>query len=215
MMLRIGLPAGIQGSLFSVSNVMIQSTVNSFGSIAMAGNAAAGNLEGFAYTAMNAFHQADVTISSQNMGAKQYARVRKTLWMCLACVTAVGLGVCGLIWLFGQPLLSLYNSDPAVLEYGMMRLSVFMATYFLCGVMEVISGQLRGVGYSLMPMIVTLTGVCAFRIGWIQTVFAADPALMTLYISYPISWLITAAAHMICYFFTAMRKLPKENEVLA
>lgn len=213
-MLRVGLPAGIQGTFFSISNVMIQSTVNSFGSIAMAGNAAAGNLEGFAYTSMNALHQADVTISSQNMGAKQYARVRKTLWVCLACVTGIGLGVCGIIWLLRNPLLALYNNDPAVMEFGMLRLSVFMSTYFLCGVMEVITGQLRGIGYSLMPMIVTLTGVCAFRIGWIQTVFAANPTLMTLYISYPISWAVTAAAHMICYTLTGMRKLPRTNEAL-
>ena len=122
--------------------------------------------------------------------------------------------MCGVIWLFHNPLLALYNSDPAVMEFGVMRLSVFMSTYFLCGVMEVISGQLRGVGYSLMPMIVTLTGVCAFRIGWIQTVFAADPTLMTLYISSPISWAVTAVAHLICYALTGMRKLPRVNEAL-
>ncbi len=211
-MLRIGLPAGVQGMFFSISNVLIQSAVNSFGSVAMAGNAAAGNLEGFAYTAMNAFHQADVTVSSQNLGAKKFTRVRRTIWLCLGCVTLAGLTVGGLLLAFGEPLLSLYNTDPEVIAYGMKRMLWFLPTYFLCGTMEVVSGQLRGIGYSLMPMIVTLTGVCAFRVLWLQTAFVAWPMLETVYVSYPISWAMTTIAHLLCYLLIACRKLPKHDE---
>ncbi|MDO4741679.1 MAG: MATE family efflux transporter [Eubacteriales bacterium] len=211
-MLRIGLPAGVQGMFFSISNVLIQSAVNSFGSVAMAGNAAAGNLEGFAYTAMNSFHQADVTISSQNMGAKKYARVRRTIWLCLGCVMVSGLAMAGLLIGLGEPLLSLYNTDPEVIRYGMLRMICFLPTYVLCGTMEVVSGQLRGIGYSLMPMLVTLTGVCAFRVVWLQTAFVAWPSLETVYISYPISWGLTTVAHLLCYLLIACRKLPKHDE---
>lgn len=211
-MLRIGLPAGVQGMFFSISNVLIQSAVNSFGSVAMAGNAAAGNLEGFAYTAMNAFHQADVTVSSQNLGAKKFTRVRRTIWLCLGCVTLAGLTVGGLLLAFGEPLLSLYNTDPEVIAYGMKRMLWFLPTYFLCGTMEVVSGQLRGIGYSLMPMIVTLTGVCAFRVLWLQTAFVAWPMLETVYVSYPISWAMTTIAHLLCYLLIACRKMPKHDE---
>ena len=211
-MLRIGLPAGVQGMFFSISNVMIQSSVNSFGSVAMAGNAAGANLEGFAYTAMNAFHQADVTIASQNMGARKYTRVRRTIWLCLGCVTVVGLVVAGVLLGFGETLLSLYNTDPEVIAYGMKRMLWFLPLYFLCGTLEVVSGQLRGMGYSLMPMIVTLTGVCAFRVLWLQTAFVAWPMLEVVYVSYPISWLITTVAHLMCYLLVAARKIPKHDE---
>lgn len=213
--LNVGLPAGLQGSLFSISNVLIQSSVNSFGTIAVAGNSTGGNLEGFVYTSMNAIHQAALTFASQNLGAGKVKRVRRSLWVCLATVTVIGLAMGGLFYLFGRPLLALYNNDPTpdpetmmtVIDYGMKRLGYILPTYFLCGLMDVAVGSLRGIGYSIMPMIVSLTGACLFRVVWILTVFAATPTLDILYISYPISWALTFSVHMLCYAFVARPKL--------
>ena len=207
---RIGLPAGLQGSLFSISNVMIQASINSFGSIVMAGNGVASNLEGFVYTAMNAQHQADMTFASQNFGAGKKDRVRKTLWCCLGTVTIIGLGM-GLIFrALGPVLMGLYNSDPQVIAAGLVRMDVILPTYFLCGQMDVMVGQMRGIGYSIVPMIVSLTGACLLRIVWILTVFAAQPTQTILYLSYPISWFVTFAAHFVCYRIAAGKVLGKE-----
>lgn len=196
---KVGLPAGIQGSLFSVSNVLIQSSVNSFGATVMAGNAAASNIEGFVYTSMNAIYQSALTFSSQNLGAKKYHRIDKVMWNCLAIVTVIGLVLGVGAYLLGAPLLSIYNSDPEVISKGLIRLSLVCAPYFLCGIMDVMVGQLRGLGSSVMPMMVSLIGVCGLRVVWIYTVFAANPTLETLYISYPISWAVTGLIHLICY----------------
>ena len=206
-MIRIGLPAGLQGSLFSISNVLIQSSVNTFGSMVVAGNGVASNIEGFVYTAMNAQHQACMTFASQNYGAGRYDRVRKTMWCCLGVVTVIGLGMGLLIYRFGEPLLGLYNSEHEVIANGMIRMGIILPTYFICGLMDVMVGQLRGTGYSIMPMIVSLTGACLLRIVWIMTVFAANPTLQTLYISYPISWGVTFLAHFLCYQLVAAKKL--------
>ena len=212
-MIRVGLPAGLQGSLFSISNVLIQSSVNSFGSLVVAGNGVAANIEGFVYTAMNAEHQAAMTFASQNYGAKKYDRVRKTMWCCLGTAAAIGLGMGMLIYAFGAPLMSLYNSEPQVIADGMIRMSIILPTYFLCGMMDVMVGQLRGIGYSVMPMIVSLTGACLLRIVWIMTVFATNPTLQTLYLSYPISWGITFAIHMICYQIVSRKRLKTSQTV--
>ena len=186
--------------------------MNSFGSTVMAGNAAASNLEGFIYTSMNAVYQADMTFASANYGAGAYKRVRKTLWLCQATVVVVGLGL-GMIFLaFGSPLLSIYNTNPDVIHYGLIRMAIICPTYFLCGMMDTTVGQLRGVGYSILPMIVSLTGACLLRIVWIYTFFAADPTLNTLYISYPISWGATLLIHLLCYAI-ADRKLAKKFAV--
>lgn len=205
--IRIGLPAGLQGSLFSISNVLIQSSVNSFGSLVVAGNGVAGNIEGFVYTAMNAQHQAAMTFASQNYGARKPDRVRKTMWCCLGCVTVIGLGMGLLFRLLAPQLIGLYNSEPQVIEKGLIRMAIIMPTYFLCGLMDVMVGQLRGVGYSVMPMIVSLTGACLLRIVWILTVFAADHTLEILYWSYPVSWFVTFAVHFACYWFIARKKV--------
>lgn len=204
----VGLPAGVQGSLFSVSNVMIQSAVNSFDSAAVvAGNTSSANLEGFVYVAMNAIHQAALTFASQNMGAKKPERVRRSLWVCLGTVTAFGLGM-GLMFLLAQnPLLNLYNTDPTVHSFARIRMDIIMPTYFICGLMDVMVGQLRGIGYSIAPMIVSLTGACLLRIVWIYTVFAAIPTLEVLYWSYPVSWLLTFAAHLTCYLVLSRKRL--------
>ena len=207
--IRIGLPAGLQGSLFSISNVMIQSSVNFFGSLVVAGNGVAANIEGFVYVAMNAQHQADMTFASQNYGAGKPDRVKKTMWCCLGVVTATGLLMGLLILLLGKPLMSLYNPEEQVIAYGMIRLGIVMPTYFLCGLMDVMVGQLRGIGYSIMPMIVSLTGACVLRIVWILTVFAQAHDLTMLYISYPVSWFVTFAIHFLCYLFVARKKLDR------
>lgn len=210
---RVGLPAGLQGSLFSISNVLIQASVNSFGSMVVAGNGVASNLEGFVYTAMNAQYQANLTFASANYGAGKYERVRKVVWVCLGVVTAIGLGMGLLFLLLGPQLISLYNQDPAVIEAGMERMRVILPMYFLCGLMDVMVGQMRGIGYSVLPMIVSLTGACLLRIIWIMTVFAANKTQFILYISYPISWFATFTVHMICYWIVADRKLPRKGTV--
>ena len=201
-MVRIGLPAGIQGSLFSISNVLIQSSINSFGDVFMSGNAAAGNIEGFVYVAMNSFHQTAVNYIGQNVGAHQYDRVKKVLRCCLISVAAVGLAAGSLGYAFGERLLSIYITDSAeAISYGMIRLGLVCLPYFLCGLMDVSTGALRGMGASLEPMIISVLGICVLRIGWIATIFQI-PAFHTpqcLYISYPISWILTFAAQLIAF----------------
>lgn len=202
---RIGLPAGIQGSLFSISNVLIQSSVNSFGAIAMAGNTAGSNVEGFVYTAMNSVHQTAVSFTGQNLGGQKYDRINKILLECFLFVTAVGLIMGNGIYLLGEQILGLYSSDSEVIAYGMQRLLFICCPYFLCGVMEVMVGCIRGLGYAIMPMIVSLLGACVFRIIWIYTIFQWDRTLNTLYISYPISWALTAFVHFICFLVVKRR----------
>lgn len=207
---RIGLPAGVQGMLFSISNVLIQSSVNSFGSIAMAGNTAAQNVEGFVYTSMNAVHQTAVSFTSQNLGGKQYKRINRILLECVLFVTVIGLVLGNGAYLFGHQILGIYSSDAEVVTYGMERLSIICTTYCLCGIMDVMVGSIRGLGYAVLPMIVSLLGACVFRIIYIYTVFEWDRTLHTLYISYPISWAMTAAVHVLC-FLIVRRKIGKEG----
>lgn len=201
-MVRIGLPAGIQGSLFSISNVMIQSSINSFGDVFMSGNAAAGNIEGFVYVIMNSFHQTAVNFIGQNVGAHQYDRVKKILRCCLGCVCAAGLVAGVLGYSFGPQLLSIYITDSAeAISCGMLRLTFVCLPYFLCGLMDVSTGALRGMGASVEPMIISVLGICGLRILWITTIFQI-PALHTpqcLFFSYPISWAITFCAQLIAF----------------
>ena len=210
---KIGLPAGMQGAIFSVSNVLIQSSVNSFGSIAMAGNAASANIEGFVYNAMNAVYQTNLSFTSQNIGGKKYARVNKILFTCLGTVTAVGMILGFGAYAIGEELLRIYSTDPEVIRFGMLRMSIIATTYFTCGWMDTMVGSLRGMGYSVLPMIVSLTGACGLRILWIFTIFAQQRTLTSLYISYPVSWVITAGVHMLCYFLIK-RKLPKKDGIV-
>jgi Na+-driven multidrug efflux pump len=213
-MIRIGLPAGIQGSMFSISNVMIQSSINSFGDIVMSGNTAAGNIEGFVFTAMNAFHQTAVNFTGQNVGARQYDRVKKILWTCLACVGVTGL-VLGLgMYAFGPQLLSIYITDSQeAIRYGLVRLGYICAVYFLCGLMDVSTGALRGMGSSIIPMIISVLGVCGVRLLWIGTVFQIYHTTDCLYLSYGVSWVITFAAQFIA-FWMVYKKHTKRAESL-
>ena len=205
----IGLPAGLQGSLFSVSNVLIQSSVNSFGSVAMAGNTAASNIESFVYVAMNSVHQTAVSFTSQNLGGKQFDRIRKILIECLLFVTAIGLVMGNGAYLLGNHLLSFYSAEAEVIVYGLQRMKIICISYFLCGVMDVLVGSIRGLGYAVMPMVVSLLGACVFRVVWIYTFFQWDRTLRMLYISYPISWALTAAVHLIC-FIVVFRKIKRK-----
>ena len=203
---RIGFPAGLQGTVFSLSNVLIQSSVNSFGSVAMAGNTAASNIEGFIYMAMNSYHQTALSFTSQNFGAGNFKRIGKVLAECLAMVAGVGLLMGWAAYLCGNQLLGIYSSDPRVIEVGLMRLSVICTTYCLCGIMDVLVGALRGLGYAVMPMIVSLVGACGFRILWIFTVFQWRRSLLSLYISYPVSWALTGGVHMICFLWVRKKQ---------
>ena len=216
--LRIGVPAGIQGSLFAISNVIIQSSINSFGDIVVAGNAAAANIEGFVYVAMNAFSQTAVNYTGQNVGANRFDRVRKVFFLCLICVAVTGIIAGGGIYLGARSLLSIYITDsPDAIIYGIIRMSLVGLPYFLCGLMDVTTGCLRGLGSSLTPMIISVLGVCGIRLGWIFTIFR-DPrfhSLESLFISYPVSWTITflieVAAFVILYRRYVARS--KENSV--
>ena len=208
MILRIGIPAGLQSSMFSISNVLIQSAINSFGAAAIAGNTAAASIEGFATTVSNSISQAALTFSSQNMGAEKYARVRRVLRVCLAATFVGGLTLGLLIYTFGTPLLALFNTDPAVIASGLVRVRHNMPLYVLFCMQDTFVGQLRGVGYSLLPTITSLSGICLLRVVWLYTAFAASPTLDTLYLSYPVSWAATLFALVVCYA-VVVRKMPK------
>lgn len=198
-MIRTGLPAGVQGAIFSLSNVLIQSSVNSFGSVAMAGNTAASNLEGFVYTSMNAFSQTSLSFTSQNLGGGKWKRIAKVAIYCVASVTVTGLVLGWSAYGTASWLLRLYSDQTTVITYGILRMQIICTSYCLCGIMDVMVGCIRGLGYSILPMIVSLIGACGFRVFWIFTIFRAQHSLTCLYISYPISWSLTITAHVICY----------------
>ncbi len=213
-MITIGLPAGLQGCMFSLSNVIIQSAVNAYPTVTIAGNTAAGNLEGFAYTAMNAVYQAALTFIGQNVGAGKYERIKKIAFQCVGMVLVIGLLVGGILVLFGDKLLLLYTSGEnrdLIVQAGMNRLNVIAITYVLCGLMEVGCGILRGMGKAIQPMVVSLLGSCLFRIVWVMAVCPLFPGqIMSLYVSYPISWIVTGGVHyLFCFYF--YRKLMKRR----
>lgn len=210
--MQVGLPAGLQSVIFNISNVLIQSSINSFGATVVAGNTAASNIEGFVYTSMNALYQTSLSFTSQNLGARQFGRIDKILVRCLALVFVIGLVLGNGAHLLGQTLLGIYTSEPEVIAYGMMRLGVVSVTYCLCGMMDVVAGSVRGLGYSILPMLVSLVGACVFRIIWIFTVFQWQHTLFSLYISYPISWALTICAHLVCYFAVRRRVFPRTAE---
>lgn len=212
--IKIGLPAGIQGVVFSVSNVIIQAGINSFGTVVVAGNTAASNLEGFVYYAMNPFSQAAITFTSQNIGAGRYGRINRILVSSLISVTVIGLAMGAVCLIFGNQLLGLYTDSPAVIAEGMYRLSVIVMTFVLCGIMEVFAGSIRGMGHSVMPMAITIAGVCGVRLIWIATVFAAEHTKWSLYISFPISWVFTIVLYVFAFIFYR-RKLGRTAEASA
>ena len=204
---RIGLPASFQGMLFSLSNVIIQSSVNSFGATVVAGNSAAQNIEGFVYVSMNAFYQACISFVSANVGARKYERINRILLRAEGCVIITGMLLGGLAYLFGYQLLSIYTDSEAVAAAGLVRMMYVSLPYFLCGMMDVMVGGLRGLGYAVLPMIVSLVGACGLRLLWIFTFFRLprfhEPRY--LYITYPVSWTVTFVFHVICYIIVKRR----------
>lgn len=215
-MVKIGVPAGLQGSLFSISNVLIQSSVNSFGAAHMSGSAAASSIEGFCYVTMNSFHQTALNFCGQNYGAGDFKRVKRITWVCLMTVAVAGFVVGNLSYIFGRELLKIYITDsPEAINYGMERLKFMVVPYFLCGIMDTTTGAMRGIGSSVIPMIITVVGVCVMRIVWIYTVFALPQyhTFSGLFISYPISWLLTFAALFIS-FTVVMRRKEKKQIIL-
>ena len=199
--LRIGVPAGIQSSTFSISNSVIQGAINSFGAQAMAGSAAASNIESFVYTAMNAFYHATMTCIGQNYGAKNEKRIYKTIWICIASVIVVGLSLGILTVAFAEPLLKIYiNDSQEAIQFGITKMWYLGLPYFLCGIMEIMAGTLRGLGHSNIGMVNSILGACGLRILWVQFILPMSHTPEVLFVCWPISWVAVVLAHTICFF---------------
>lgn len=205
---RIGLPAGIQGLLFSISNVLIQSAVNSFGSTMVAASAASSNVENYIGTTMNAYYNAAISFTGQNMGAKKYDRIDSIAKVCTILIFATWILLGGAILFFGKSLLSIYTSDQEVIKLGMLRMNIMMVAFFTCGIMNVYPGLTRGMGYSIMPMLSTLVGACLMRIVWLATVFTWHPTEIVLFACYPVTWAL-AGLGQVGIFFYARRQIRK------
>lgn len=228
---KVGLPAGIQSSIFSISNVLIQSSVNNFDKVASTiagttistvknGNSAATSVEGFVYAAMNSVYHAALAFTSQNVGAKKSKNIKKVMIYSLIYVTIVAASLGAILFIFGKQALSIYTTNPDEINVGYIRLHYLCLPYFLCGIMDVMVGIIRGLGYGLTPMIVSIVGVCGFRIFWILFIFQNNTTftdyndLNLLYISYPISWIITFTIHLITYFILSKKKYQELNNKL-
>lgn len=216
--IRIGLPAGIQSSMFAISNVIVQSSINSFNSEAlMSGNGAAANIEGFVYVLMNSFHQTAVNFIGQNMGAHQYERIKKIFGLCLVYVTIVGFAAGFTVWSFGEKLLGIYITDSQeAIQHGLTRFNFIALPYFVCGLMDVSTGSLRGLGASFTPMLISIMGVCGIRILWIYTVFQI-PQFHTpewLYISYLLSWLGTFLAQTAAFIVIYKKQVQADKLII-
>lgn len=220
---KVGLPAGIQSSIFSISNVLIQSSVNNFDKVATSllgynvstvknGNSAACSVEGFVYVAMNSVYHAALAFTGQNVGARKTKNIKKVTLYSLIYVTIVAVSLGVTLFVFGKQALSIYTTNPDEIAVGYIRLHYLCLPYFLCGIMDVMVGIIRGLGYGLTPMIVSIVGVCGFRVFWILFIFQNSTTFMDyndlnlLYVSYPISWIITFAIHLITYFILSKKK---------
>lgn len=198
---QVGLPAGIQSTVINFSNALLQSSVNSFGSIAMAGYTAANNLFGFLYVSTNSITQACMSFTSQNYGVGKWKRMDRVLFDCIILSVAVMLTLGGGMYFFGPEVLKIYTTNPRVISCGMEVLTYTTLTYFLCGIMDLLPGALRGMGYSSVPMILSIIGTVGTRIVWIFGIFPNHRSLDILFISYPVSWMITIVLQVICFYF--------------
>lgn len=207
--MKIGLPAGFQGLLFSISNVLIQSAVNSFGSTMVAASSAAGNVESFVAMAVMAYYNAAIAFTGQNMGAKKYERIDTIAKVCTVLIFVTWALVGGVTWIFSRPLLGLYTTNPDVIELGMLRLGVMMVAYFTCGIMNVYPGLTRGMGYSVLPMLCTLVGACLMRIVWLVTIFVWYPTEVMLFACYPVTWALAGLGQVASFFYA--RKQIRKN----
>ena len=196
---RIGLPAGLQSMVFSLSNMCIQSAINSLGANVMAASSAAFNIEILAYYLINSFGQACTTFVGQNYGAENIARCRKVTRISLMMDVGVTLVASFGILALGRPLLGIFTGDPEIISIGMIRLTFILAGEAVNAVMEIMSGAMRGYGYSLVPAVLTFVGVCGIRIAWVYTIFRASSTFFTLMMVYPVSWVVTAAALVFAY----------------
>lgn len=197
---KVGLPAGIQGSLFSVSNMILQTGYNSLGPVIVNANVAAMNVDGYIYNILNSFYHTCLTFCSQNFGAKRFDRVKKVFFVSTGTVTALGLVLGVFVYTFAEPLVGIFNSDPEILVYAKQRLALVALPYFLCGLMDVGSGFLRSIGYSFRALIITFLGSCVLRIVWVYTVFPIFNDVRALYAVFPVSWFITAATLFVMFF---------------
>ena len=198
---QVGIPAGIQSTVINFSNVLLQSSVNSFGSVAMAGYTAANNIFGFLFAAVNSITQACMSFTSQNYGVGKWKRMDRVLLNCMLLTVIVSLVLGGGSYLFGPELLRIYTSDAAVIQCGMEILLYTTVTYFMCGIMDLFPGALRGMGCSAVPMLLSVIGTVGTRVVWIFMVFPKYRSLDILFISYPASWLVTIALQVVCYYF--------------
>ena len=198
---QIGIPAGIQSTIINFSNVLLQSSVNSFGSVAMAGYTAANNILGFLYVSVNSITQACMSFTSQNYGVRKFKRMDKVLLECLGLTVIVALVLGGGSYLFGAELMHIYTKSTKVIECGVDIMLYTTVTYFLCGIMDLLPGALRGMGYSTVPMILSVIGTVGTRIVWIYVIFPCHRSLDFLFISYPVSWLLTIVMQVICFYF--------------
>ncbi len=216
-MIRIGLPAGLQSMVFSLSNICIQSAINSLGADVMAASSAAFNIEILAYYLVNSFGQACTTFVGQNYGAENISRCRKVTRISLFMDVGVTAAVSALILIFAKPLLEIFNNNPEIVSIGLVRMRFILAAEAVNAVMEIMSGAMRGYGYSLVPAVITFAGVCGIRILWVYTIFGISKTYFTLMMVYPVSWIITAAALAAAYLlfmrrFEAKRKMRKTEE---
>ena len=214
--LRTGIPAGIQSVVFSISNTIIQAAINGFDTFAVAGNTSGSNIDGFIYTAMYAMHTTAVTAVGQNVGAGKPERIRRILFQCLLTVVMISVILGGIVLIFMRPLLRIYlPNSPESVEFGVIRLTILVSTYFLCGIMDTVVGVSRGMGQTLLPMVMSVTGVCGIRLVWIATIFRRFHTLAVLYVSYPISWAVTAAIQLVACFVILKRLMKNKGETPA
>lgn len=208
---QVGVPAGIQSTIINFSNVLLQSSVNSFGSVAMAGYTAANNILGFLYVSVNSITQACMSFTSQNYGVRKFKRMDKILMECLGLTMVVALVLGGGSYLFGSELMHIYTKSADVVACGTDIMLYTTVTYFLCGIMDLFPGALRGMGHSAVPMILSVIGTVGTRIVWIYWIFPQHRALDFLFISYPVSWILTIIMQVICFYFVRKKVHGKEG----
>lgn len=207
LMSKVGIPAGIQGCLFSLANLAIQGAINAYGSVVVAGSSAAGSIDGFIYVSMNTFHQTAQTFLSQNIGAGKYDRVKDILKKCLLCTVVTGAILCTVACVFSQPLLRIYNQDPAVVAAGTVRLYIAIAPYIIFGLADVLTGAIRGCGSPVRPVVINLLCTCVFRLLWISAINTDTVPVTWVYASYPASWLVLLIALTVCWLRLYRRKI--------
>ena len=211
---QVGVPAGIQSTVINLSNALLQSSVNSFGSIAMAGYTAANNMLGFLYMSVNSITQACMSFTSQNYGVGKLKRMDKVLRDCVILSISIAAVLGGLAYCFGPQILTVYTSDPKVINCGMEILAYTSITYFLCGIMDLFPGALRGMGYSAVPMVLSVIGTVGTRIVWVFGIFPNHRSLSVLFVSYPVSWILTIVLQVMCFYFVRKRVHQKEKRLL-